>query len=99
MDQHRHIWRERERQPDTYYRPVTDSRAGRAKTRLRPTCRAVGLAKAEAYVAAGSLAYPKLTARARQNPAISLNVTPAGFDPLVVSISDTPSSTIINLLN
>ena len=26
MDKHRHIWRERERQPDTYYRPITDSR-------------------------------------------------------------------------
>src|SRR5260221_3665091 len=98
MDQHRHIWRERERQPDTYYRPVTDSRAGRAKTRLRPTCRAVGLANAEAYVAAGSLAYPQLTAMARQKRALSLNVTRAWCEPLVRSIADTPSGRIIDLL-
>jgi len=56
------------------------------------------LAKAEAYVAAGSLAYPKLTARARQKRAISLNVTRAGFEPLVGSIADTPSGSIINLV-
>jgi hypothetical protein len=40
--------------------------------RLRPTYRAVGLAKAEAYVAAGSLPIPKLSARARQRVLHSL---------------------------
>jgi len=38
-----------------------------AKTRLHPTCRAVGLAKAEAYVAATLSGMPDLKTRARRS--------------------------------
>ena len=48
---------------------ATSASVGRSEIRLRPTCRAVGWAKAEASVAAGYLVILKRTARARQSAA------------------------------